>query len=71
VHAADAQPDAELHLEIIRADGTRVPLGRAALITRNPAKRLWWNLAGSRLSRRRHIRANRDAARRAATTREG
>lgn len=65
MHAADAQPDAELHLEIIRADGTRTPLGRAALITRNPLKRAWWNLVGQRLSRRRIQAANRDAARRA------
>lgn len=65
MHRADAQPDAELHLEIIRADGTRTPLGRAALITRNPLKRAWWNLVGQRLSRRRIQAANRDAARRA------
>jgi hypothetical protein len=58
-------PDGELHLTVIRADGTRIPLGRAALVTRNPAKRLWWNLVGSRLSNRRIQAANRDAARRA------
>lgn len=65
MHQADALPDAELHLEIIRADGTRIPLGRAALITRNPVKQAWWNLVGSRLSRRRIEVANRDAERRA------
>lgn len=65
MHRADAQPDAELHLEIIRADGTHIPLGRAALITRNPVKRAWWNLIGQRLSHRRNQAANRDAARRA------
>lgn len=65
MHRADAQPDAELHLEIIRADGTCTPLGRAALITRNPLKRAWWNLVGARRSRRRIHAANRDAARRA------
>lgn len=66
MHAADAQPDAELHLEIIRADGTRIPLGRTALITRNPLRRAWWNFVGQRLSSRRITAANRDAARRAA-----
>lgn len=66
MHRADAQPDAVLSLEIIRADGTRIPLGRAAVITRNPLKRAWWQLVGRRLSRRRIQAANRDAARRAA-----
>lgn len=65
MHRAESMPDGELHLTVIRADGTRIPLGRAALVTRNPAKRLWWNLVGSRLSNRRIQAANRDAARRA------
>lgn len=71
VHSADIPADAELHLTIIRADGTRIPLGRAAVITRNPIKRAWWSLIGTRLASRRIHAANRDAARRAAPTQEG
>jgi hypothetical protein len=64
-------PEGELRLTVIRADGTVRDLGRAALTTRNPVKRAWWNHVGARLSRHRHIRANRDAARRAAHVQEG
>jgi hypothetical protein len=70
VHRAESQPEGELLLEVIRADGTRISLGRAALITRNPLKRLWWDLVGARLSTRRIQAANRDAARRASNTEE-
>lgn len=65
MHRADSVPDGELHLTVIRADGTRIPLGRAALTTSNPIKRTWWTLIGSRLSTRRIQAANQDAQRRA------
>lgn len=71
MHSADIPADAELHLTIIRADGTRTPLGRTAVITRNPIKRAWWSLIGARLASRRIHAANRDAAHAAARSQEG
>ena len=53
MHAAESQPEGELHLTVIRADGTRNEIVRAALSTRNPIKRAWWNRVGQRLSERR------------------
>jgi hypothetical protein len=42
LHAQGKPKEAYIEAVIIRADGTRVNLGRVSYWHRNPFRRLWW-----------------------------
>lgn len=68
-YSARSQPEGEVSLTIIRADGTVIPIGTVARTRhRTPLHRLWFDRVTKPCTERRIRAANRDAERRSSST---